>query len=63
MLIDIIVLGFELAVDLDDYDLFIDVHHAAEKRQHHDLAQVKDSPAQQHLVRLKGSYGTTILLR
>ena len=53
MLIDIIVLGFELAVDLDDYDLFIDVHHAAEKRQHHDLAQVKDSPAQRHLVRLK----------
>ena len=34
-------LGFQLAIDLNDYDLFIDVHHAAKKRGLVDLAQVK----------------------
>ena len=30
--------GFQLAVDVNDYDLFMDIHHAATKRNCHDLA-------------------------
>ena len=40
MILDFFPLGFELAVDLNDYDLFIDVHYAAIQRNMPDLAQV-----------------------
>ena len=33
-----LVKGFQLAVDINDYDLFLDIHHAAVRRNVPDLA-------------------------
>ena len=33
-----LVKGFQLAVDINDYDLFLDIHHAAVRRSVPDLA-------------------------
>ena len=44
-----LVKGFQLAVDVDEYDLFMDIHHAAVRRNVPDLAHAA-------LIKVTGNY-------